>query len=155
MSDDLAVLASEAYFYGYPLVADVDEVIRFTRTGMGSVPAAPFNQFSHARTLAWPANLQAVLGHQLPLAPQARIGRVRGITGDEVVLGAVPDHVPVGRGDDRIVQRPDEPPLHITKIGLVGVIKIRHFAQCSQLTTMPSSKPFRLMASRHHLTRVK
>lgn len=47
MSDDLA---SEAYVYGYPLMADVDEVIRFTLTGMGSVPAAPFNLFSHART---------------------------------------------------------------------------------------------------------
>ena len=56
MSDDLGALASEAYFYGYPLVADVDEVVRFTRTGMGSVPAAPFNQFSHARTLAGPAD---------------------------------------------------------------------------------------------------
>lgn len=56
MTDDLVALASEAYFYGYPLVADVDEVIRFTRTGMGSVPAAPFNQFSHARTLAGPAD---------------------------------------------------------------------------------------------------
>ena len=53
MSDDVAALASEAFFYGYPLVADVDEVIRFTRTGMGSVPPVPFNQFSHART--WPA----------------------------------------------------------------------------------------------------
>ena len=52
----LTALASEAFFYGYPLVADVDEVIRFTRTGMGSVPAAPFNQFSHARTLAGPAD---------------------------------------------------------------------------------------------------
>ena len=56
MTDDLTTLASEAYFYGYPLVADVAEVLRFTRTGMGSVPAAPFNQFSHARTLAGPAN---------------------------------------------------------------------------------------------------
>jgi len=56
MTDDLAALASEAFFYGYPLVADLDEVIRFTRTGMGSVPAAPFNQFSHARTLAGPAD---------------------------------------------------------------------------------------------------
>jgi hypothetical protein len=68
---------------------------------------------------------QAVLGHQLPLPPQAGIGRVRGITGDEVVLGAVPDHVPVGRGDDRIIQRPDEPPLHVAEIGLVGEIKVR------------------------------
>lgn len=55
MSDgDLATLVGEAYLYGYPLVADVDEVIRFTRSGMGSVPAAPFNEFSHARTLAGP-----------------------------------------------------------------------------------------------------
>jgi hypothetical protein len=51
---DVAALASEAFFYGYPLVADIDEVVRFTRTGMGSVPAASFNQFSHARTLAAP-----------------------------------------------------------------------------------------------------
>ena len=34
--------------------------------------------------------------------------------------------MPVGRGDDRIVQRPDEPPLHVAEIGLVGVIKVRH-----------------------------
>jgi hypothetical protein len=56
MTDDLAPLASEAFFYGYPLVADLDEVVRFTRTGMGSVPAAPSSQFSHARTLAGPAD---------------------------------------------------------------------------------------------------
>ncbi|HEY8044948.1 MAG TPA: DUF1254 domain-containing protein [Streptosporangiaceae bacterium] len=53
---DLAALASEAFYYGYPLVADLDEVIRFTRTGMGSVPAASLNHFSHARTLAGPAD---------------------------------------------------------------------------------------------------
>jgi hypothetical protein len=57
MADDgVASLVSEAFVYGYPLVADVDEVVRFTRTGMGSVPAAPFNQFSHARTMAGPAD---------------------------------------------------------------------------------------------------
>ena len=55
-SEDLKNLVSEAFFYGYPLVADLDEVVRFTETGMGSVPAAPFNQFSHARTLAGPAD---------------------------------------------------------------------------------------------------
>jgi hypothetical protein len=53
---DLAALATEAFFYGYPLVADVGEVIRFTQSGMGGVPAAPFNQFSHARALAGPAD---------------------------------------------------------------------------------------------------
>jgi hypothetical protein len=55
-SEDLENLVSDAFFYGYPLVADLDEVVRFTQTGMGSVPAAPFNQFSHARTLAGPAD---------------------------------------------------------------------------------------------------
>ena len=55
-SEDFTNLVSEAFFYGYPLVADLDEVVRFTKTGMGSVPAAPFNQFSHARTLADPAD---------------------------------------------------------------------------------------------------
>ncbi len=55
-SEDLTNLVSEAFFYGYPLVADLDEVVRFTKTGMGSVPAAPFNQFSHARSLADPAD---------------------------------------------------------------------------------------------------
>jgi hypothetical protein len=54
MSEDMVSLVTEAFFYGYPLVADLDEVVRFTRTGMGSVPSAPFNQFSHARTLAGP-----------------------------------------------------------------------------------------------------
>ena len=53
-AEEIAHLVSDAFFYGYPLVADLDEVVRFTKTGMGSVPAAPFNQFSHARTLAGP-----------------------------------------------------------------------------------------------------
>jgi hypothetical protein len=51
---DLESLASDAFFYGYPLVADLDEVVRFVQHGMGSAPAAPFNVFSHARTLAGP-----------------------------------------------------------------------------------------------------
>ena len=53
-SQDLKTLVSDAFFYGYPLVADLDEVVEFTQSGMGSVPAAPFNQFSHARSLAGP-----------------------------------------------------------------------------------------------------
>jgi hypothetical protein len=47
-------LVGEAFIYGYPLVADMDEVVRFTQSGMGSVPAAGFNEFSHARSLAGP-----------------------------------------------------------------------------------------------------
>ena len=32
---DLRSLITEAFFYGYPLVSDLDEIVRFTKTGMG------------------------------------------------------------------------------------------------------------------------
>lgn len=48
-------LAAEAYVYGFPLVFDVAEVLQFTQLGMGSLPAAPFNAFSHATHLAGPS----------------------------------------------------------------------------------------------------
>ena len=35
--DDLAELATEAFFYGFPLVFDLQEIERFTRVGMGSL----------------------------------------------------------------------------------------------------------------------
>ena len=44
----------EAYVYGFPLVFDLEEVERFSKSGMGSVPAAPFNTFAHATQLAGP-----------------------------------------------------------------------------------------------------
>ena len=53
---DLEALAAEAFLYGYPLVFDLSEVERFTKVGMGALPAAPFNQFSHATQLAGPAD---------------------------------------------------------------------------------------------------
>jgi hypothetical protein len=56
MADDRAALIAEAFVYGYPLVADVEQVVRFTVSGMGSVPAAPLNRFSHARSLAGPSD---------------------------------------------------------------------------------------------------
>ncbi|MFD8571181.1 DUF1254 domain-containing protein [Streptomyces sp. NPDC059639] len=51
---DLEELAAEAFVYGFPMVFNLDEVSRFTREGMGSLPAAPFNRFSHATDLAGP-----------------------------------------------------------------------------------------------------
>jgi hypothetical protein len=53
---DLEGLAAEAFLYGYPLVFDLSEVERFTKVGMGALPAAPFNRFSHATQLAGPAD---------------------------------------------------------------------------------------------------
>ena len=51
---DLEALATEAYLHGYPLVADLTEVERFARLGMGGLPAVGFNRFSHATRLAGP-----------------------------------------------------------------------------------------------------
>ncbi|MGO9821064.1 MAG: DUF1254 domain-containing protein [Solirubrobacteraceae bacterium] len=53
-SADLTTLAAEAFIYGFPLVFDLQQVNRFRRQGMGSVPAAPFNVFAHAAALAGP-----------------------------------------------------------------------------------------------------
>lgn len=49
---DLDTLATESYLYGFPLVFNLEQVIRYTTTGVGANPQAPFNTFSHARTLA-------------------------------------------------------------------------------------------------------
>ncbi|MEV0717962.1 DUF1254 domain-containing protein [Asanoa sp. NPDC050611] len=51
---DRAALAADAYVYGYPLVASLSEVGRFTREGLATVPATPFNAFGHAHRLAGP-----------------------------------------------------------------------------------------------------
>ena len=53
-TDDLVQLAGQAYIYGFPLVFDLEEVKRFSESGMGSVPATPFNAFAHATQLAGP-----------------------------------------------------------------------------------------------------
>lgn len=54
MPDDIAALAAEAFIYGFPLVFNLEQVDRFTKRGMGSLPPSPFNQFGHAVQLAGP-----------------------------------------------------------------------------------------------------
>lgn len=54
--NELAALATRAYIYGFPLVFNLRQVLRYTTTGIGANAAAPFNAFSHARTLASPAD---------------------------------------------------------------------------------------------------
>ncbi|MFJ9607854.1 DUF1254 domain-containing protein [Kitasatospora sp. NPDC101176] len=51
---ELEALAADAYVYGYPLVAGLTMVERFTKGGLGTLPAAEFNHFSHATRLAGP-----------------------------------------------------------------------------------------------------
>ncbi len=53
-TDERARLAAEAFVYGFPLLFDLQEVDRFSRAGMGDVPATPFNRFGHASKLAGP-----------------------------------------------------------------------------------------------------
>jgi len=54
MADERAALAGEAFIYGFPLVFNLAEVGRFARSGIGEVPATPFNRFGHASKLAGP-----------------------------------------------------------------------------------------------------
>jgi len=54
VSDDLAVLAADAFVYGFALVFNLQEVGRVSQQGLGSVAPAPFNTFSHASSLAGP-----------------------------------------------------------------------------------------------------
>ena len=56
MPDDQTALAVDAFFYGYPLVANLTEVTRFVAHGMGATPPTPLNTFGHATTLATPAD---------------------------------------------------------------------------------------------------
>src|SRR3954463_5187015 len=53
-STDASGLVTQAYLYGFPLVFNLDQVSRYVTEGVGGNPAAPFNTFSHARTLAGP-----------------------------------------------------------------------------------------------------
>jgi hypothetical protein len=53
---DQVKLATEAYVYAFPLVFNLEQVDRYATTGVGANPAAPFNAFSHAKTLATPAD---------------------------------------------------------------------------------------------------
>ncbi|MFD4957596.1 DUF1254 domain-containing protein [Microbacterium sp. NPDC058389] len=52
MTADLDALATQARLYGFPLVFDLEQVVRYTTTGVGANPQASFNTFSHARALA-------------------------------------------------------------------------------------------------------
>jgi hypothetical protein len=54
---ELDRLGIEAYLYAYPLVTNLEQVLRYEMTGIGANPAAPFNTFSHARTLTTAADI--------------------------------------------------------------------------------------------------
>ncbi len=59
---------------------------------------------------------QSVLGHQLPLTPQARVRRGRCITGQEVERRGVPDDLTRSIADRRVLECRDEAPLGISEV---------------------------------------
>ncbi|WP_225215365.1 hypothetical protein [Cellulomonas avistercoris] len=40
MDDDLGRLAAQCYVYGFPLVFDLDQLLRYATTGVGAVPGS-------------------------------------------------------------------------------------------------------------------
>lgn len=56
MTLENSALVDAAFAYGLPLTFNLEQVQRYVEHGIGANPAAAFNTFSHARTLAGPAD---------------------------------------------------------------------------------------------------
>ncbi len=56
MNPEHSAMVDAAFAYGIPLTFNLDQVQRYVEHGIGANPAAAFNTFSHARTLAGPAD---------------------------------------------------------------------------------------------------
>ncbi|MDT2755927.1 DUF1254 domain-containing protein [Enterococcus asini] len=54
--DHLHEQAKKAFIIGFPLVFNLEQMQRFTNQGVGNLPPAPFNHFSHAVTKAKPTD---------------------------------------------------------------------------------------------------
>ncbi len=65
--------------------------------------------------------VEALLGAQLALAPQAGMHRRRRVAGDERVGVVVPHHATVGRLDDARFERGNESPVGVVEVG--GVVE--------------------------------
>ncbi|MFI6571475.1 DUF1254 domain-containing protein [Nocardia fluminea] len=93
-SEHLRELAAHAYLYGFPLVFNLDQVDRYVREGIGANPAAPFNTFSHARTLAGPADTFVTINNDTLYS----MGQV------DLSVGPVALHVPDTAGRYYVLQ---------------------------------------------------
>lgn len=85
---------TQAYLYGFPLVFNLEQVTRYTTTGVGANPAAPFNAFSHARTLAGPADTFVTINNDT-LYSMAQV---------DLSVGPVELHVPDAAGRYYVLQ---------------------------------------------------
>lgn len=54
MTEERIKQAEKAFVLGFPLIFNLDQMKRFTDKGIGDLPAAPFNVFSHAVNKATP-----------------------------------------------------------------------------------------------------
>ena len=91
---ELREVAAHAYIYGFPLVFNLDQVDRYVREGVGANPAAAFNTFSHARTLAGPADTFVTINNDT-LYSMAQI---------DLSVGPVALHVPDTAGRYYVLQ---------------------------------------------------
>ncbi|TLG06352.1 DUF1254 domain-containing protein [Nocardia cyriacigeorgica] len=93
-SEALPELAARAYIYGFPLVFNLEQVDRYVREGVGANPAAAFNTFSHARTLAGPADTFVTINNDT-LYSMAQV---------DLSVGPVALHVPDTAGRYYVLQ---------------------------------------------------
>ena len=95
MADEhLTGLAASAYIYGFPLVFNLDQVNRYVSEGVGANPAAAFNSFSHARTLAGPEDTFVTINNDT-LYSMAQV---------DLAVGPVLLHVPDTAGRYYVLQ---------------------------------------------------
>ncbi|PYE17494.1 hypothetical protein DFR67_106197 [Williamsia limnetica] len=87
-------VAARAYMYGFPLVFNLDQMNRYVHEGIGANPAAPFNSFSHARTLAGPKDTFVTINNDT-LYSMAQI---------DLSVGPVSLHVPDTAGRYYVLQ---------------------------------------------------
>ena len=96
-------------------VDDDDPVVAFDQRHVGHVEAADLvDAVGHL--------VQALLGRELGLPPQARVDRVRAVRVQEPPGVHIPDHAAVRGLDDHRLQRADEPPVGVGEVSAVAQI---------------------------------
>jgi hypothetical protein len=101
-------------------IDDDDPVVAFDQRHVGHVkPADLVNAVRHL--------IQAVLGGELGLPPQARVNRVRARPGQLPPRLHLPDHAAIRSFDDHRVQRADEPTVSVGEVSAVTEIGAGQF----------------------------
>ncbi|MEP6650353.1 MAG: DUF1254 domain-containing protein, partial [Lapillicoccus sp.] len=107
MTPSNTATVADAFVYGFPLVYNLDQVRRYVDTGVGANPAAPLNTFSHARTLAGPADTFVTINNDT-LYSMAQV---------DLSVGPVTLHVPDTQGHCYVLQFLDAWTNNFTYVG--------------------------------------